>query len=154
MAYEVSIVREVSANPEKVWALITDLPRMGEWSPEATGGEWIEGASAAAVGAQFKGTNKTATHNWESIVTVDVCDAPRKFSFSLHAAGTHLCDWVYEIEPSTTGCQVTHAWVASPQWAGFEEAGIGEKISGVPKRAPHNLRSMEITLDNLIKAVK
>ena len=65
MAYEVSIVREVSANPEKVWALITDLPRMGEWSPEATGGEWIEGAAAAAVGAQFKGTNKTATHNWE-----------------------------------------------------------------------------------------
>lgn len=62
MAYEVSVVREVSASPEKVWALITDLPRMGEWSPKNTGGEWIEGASKAAVGAQFKGTNKSPTH--------------------------------------------------------------------------------------------
>lgn len=154
MAYEVSVVREVAASPEKVWALVTDLPRMGKWSPEAKGGEWIEGATKAAVGAQFKGNNKNGDNEWETIVTVDVCDAPRKFSFSLNVFDTHMCDWIYEIESTATGCRVTHAWVASPHWAGVEEAGIGEKISGVAKRAPHNLGNMEITLDNLVKAVK
>ena len=39
MTYAVSVVREVAASPEKVWALVTDLPRMGEWSPENQGGK-------------------------------------------------------------------------------------------------------------------
>jgi uncharacterized protein YndB with AHSA1/START domain len=36
---KVSVSRDVSATPEEVWKLITDLPRMGEWSPENKGGE-------------------------------------------------------------------------------------------------------------------
>ena len=31
----------------------------------------------------------------------------------------HLSDWVYEIEPTPSGCRVTHAWVEGPQWAEF-----------------------------------
>ena len=44
MTYKVAVVREVLASQEKVWSLVTDLPRMGEWSPENQGGEWLEGA--------------------------------------------------------------------------------------------------------------
>lgn len=58
MTYNVAVVREVSASPEKVWSLVTDLPRMGEWSPENLGGEWLDGATGAAVGAKFRGNNK------------------------------------------------------------------------------------------------
>jgi len=31
---------EIHASPEAVYALVSDLPRMGEWSPENIGGEW------------------------------------------------------------------------------------------------------------------
>ena len=152
MTYAVSVVRDVKASPENIWALVTDLSRMGEWSPESQGGEWIDGASCAAVGAKFKGNNLNGDKSWQAVVVVDVHDAPRKFVFSLNVSDMHLCDWVYEIEPTADGCRVTHAWVEGLQWAEF--APIGKNISGVDDRATHNLSNMEITLDNLLKAVK
>ena len=54
---DVSVERDIAAPPEKVWALISDVTRMGEWSPEARDGEWIKGATAPAVDARFKGRN-------------------------------------------------------------------------------------------------
>lgn len=151
MTYKVAVVREVAASPEKVWALVTDLPRMGEWSPENQGGEWLDGATCAVVGARFKGNNKNGDKSWQATVTVDVCDAPHKFVFSLKYKEMHLSDWVYEIEPLPIGCRVTHAWVEGPQWAEF--APLGKGISGVDDRASHNLRNMGVTLDNLLKAL-
>ncbi len=35
----------IAAAPERVWALVTDITRMGEWSPESTGGRWTRGAT-------------------------------------------------------------------------------------------------------------
>ena len=151
MTYKVAVVREVAASPEKVWALVTDLPRMGEWSPENQGGEWLDGATCAVVGARFKGNNKNGDKSWQATVSVDVCDAPHKFVFSLKYKEMHLSDWVYEIEPLPIGCRVTHAWVEGPQWAEF--APLGKGISGVDDRASHNLRNMGVTLDNLLKAL-
>ena len=151
MTYKVAVVREVLASQEKVWSLVTDLPRMGEWSPENQGGEWLEGATCAAVGAKFRGDNKNGDKSWQATVTVDVYDAPRKFVFSLKYKEMHLSDWVYEIEPTPSGCRVTHAWVEGPQWAEF--APLGKGISGVDDRASHNHRNMGVTLDNLVKAL-
>ena len=66
MTYNVAVVREVSASPEKVWSLVTDLPRMGEWAPENLGGEWLDGATCAAVGAKFRGNNKNGDKSWQA----------------------------------------------------------------------------------------
>ena len=152
MTYNVAVVREVSASPEKVWSLVTDLPRMGEWSPENLGGEWLDGASCAAVGAKFRGNNKNGDKSWQATVIVDVCDAPNKFVFVLNYKENHLCDWVFEIEPTASGSRVTHAWVAGTHWEQF--APFGKDISGVEDRATHNLRTMGVTLDNLVNALK
>ncbi|HBM56923.1 MAG TPA: SRPBCC family protein, partial [Acidimicrobiaceae bacterium] len=43
MTESVSVSREMAAPPEEVWALVSDLTRMGEWSPEAKGGRWAGG---------------------------------------------------------------------------------------------------------------
>src|SRR3954468_6506548 len=51
---DVSVSRDVPAPAERVWEMVSDLPRMGEWSPENEGGEWIGGATAAAPGAKFR----------------------------------------------------------------------------------------------------
>jgi uncharacterized protein YndB with AHSA1/START domain len=69
----VSVTKDISASPESIWALVTDLPRMGEWSPENRGGEWLKGATGPSVGARFKGkvyeieptaTGSRVTHSW------------------------------------------------------------------------------------------
>jgi carbon monoxide dehydrogenase subunit G len=49
----------VNAPPETVWAILANLDRMGEWSPECDRVEWLDGAeSPARVGARFKGWNR------------------------------------------------------------------------------------------------
>ena len=65
MTYAVSVVRDVKASPEDIWALVTDLSRMGEWSPESQGGEWVEGlqwAEFAPIGKNISGVDDRATH--------------------------------------------------------------------------------------------
>ena len=114
MTTPVSVSVEINAPVEKVWAMITDLPRMGEWSPENKGGEWMKGATTAAVGASFKGKNGNGKKNWSTSVKVNALEAPRKFSFGLMVFGKNWCDWVYELEPTTTGCRVTHS--VMPPW--------------------------------------
>ena len=38
----------VDAPPDVVWALVADLDRMGEWSPECYRVEWLDGAASTA----------------------------------------------------------------------------------------------------------
>ncbi len=151
MSNTVSVSREVSASPETVWNLVTDLPRMGEWSPENKGGEWAKGATGPAVGAKFKGHNSNGKKSWSTMVEVNAFDSPRKFSFGLMVFGKNWCDWVYEIEPTATGSRVTHSWI--DHRSGFG-AKLGKLVSGVSDRAEHNRKNMEVTLDNLVRAVE
>ena len=53
----------VGATPEAVFDLVSDLPRMGEWSPEAVGGEWKDGGNGA-VGDWFVGQNRAGEREW------------------------------------------------------------------------------------------
>jgi uncharacterized protein YndB with AHSA1/START domain len=147
----VSVTQDISAPAELVWALVTDLPRMGEWSPENLGGEWVKGATGAAVGARFKGRNRNGSKAWSTSVKVNVVDAPKKFSFALMALGKNWCDWVYEITPSGAGCTVTHSWI--DHRSKFADR-LGKLVSGVSDRAEHNRRNMEATLKNLKAAAE
>lgn len=147
----VSVTQDISAPAELVWALVTDLPRMGEWSPENLGGEWVKGATVAAVGARFKGRNKNGSKAWSTSVKVNEVDAPNKFSFALMALGKNWCDWVYEITPSGAGCTVTHSWI--DHRSTFANR-LGKLVSGVADRSEHNRRNMEATLKNLKAAAE
>ncbi len=131
--------------------MVTDLPRMGEWSPENQGGEWVKGASGPAVGAEFKGRNRNGKRQWSTVVKVNACEAPRKFSFGLMLLGRKWVDWVYEIEPTAAGCRVTHSWVDHRTKLMHK---MGVIVSGVADRAEHNRRNMEVTLGNLAKAAE
>lgn len=129
--------------------MVTDLPRMGEWSPENQGGEWMDNATGPAVGARFKGRNRNGKRSWATVVKVTECDPTRKFSFGLMLAGKNWCDWVYEIEPTATGCRVTHSWV---DHRGRIADVLGKLVSGVDDRASHNRRNMEATLEQIAAA--
>ena len=54
--FQVRVSVSVAAAPVDVYAVVSDLPRSGEWSAECQGGTWVEGA-AGEVGSVFRGVN-------------------------------------------------------------------------------------------------
>jgi hypothetical protein len=53
---QTEVVFVAQHEPEVMWDLITDVARIGEWSPECVGGRWLDDASPAP-GAQFEARN-------------------------------------------------------------------------------------------------
>jgi len=147
----VKVSREIEAPAEQVWAMIADVTRMGEWSPESVGGTWLGGASGPAPGAKFRGTNQNGAKKWDTMATVVDADPGRRFSFRVKAAGFKVAEWTYTFEPTTTGCLVTEIW--------FDQRGriakaLGKPVSGVGDRAAHNRAGMEQTLERLAAAAE
>jgi uncharacterized protein YndB with AHSA1/START domain len=95
----------VSAPPEKVYDLVSDVTRMGEWSPETVRCRWLDGASGPAVGARFKGTNRRGIMRWSTKPHVIAADAGREFAFvaSLVVVQREMTKWTYRFEPTADG---------------------------------------------------
>ena len=86
----------VEAPPEVLYALVADVTRMGEWSPETVRAEWVEGATAPVVGARFRGHNKRRA-GWKTTCTVTVAEPGRQFAFEVGKGETA---WRYSFAPS------------------------------------------------------
>ena len=76
----VSVTRDIAAPADVAWDLISDVTRMGEWSPETTSCQW-EGDGGAEVGATFSGDNTSGSHSWTTKCVVTVCEPGRTFAF-------------------------------------------------------------------------
>ena len=66
MVDRIEVAREIAATPEVVWALVSDLPRMGDWSPENDGGEWVKGATGPAVGGELDPAETTIAEGFQA----------------------------------------------------------------------------------------
>jgi uncharacterized protein YndB with AHSA1/START domain len=102
----------VDAPPEKVYAMISDVTRMGEWSPETYKCEWVEGATGPAVGARFKGSNKRGILRWSTKPTVKVADPGKEFTFETGNAGKEDTRWTYRFAPKDGGTELTESFEA------------------------------------------
>jgi uncharacterized protein YndB with AHSA1/START domain len=146
MSEQVTVTREIAAPAADVWALVSDLTRMGEWSPENRGGAWVKGATGPAPGARFKGENQNGDHSWSTDVTVVDCVPGERFSFLVTAGPFKIAEWSYDFEGTPAGCRVTESATERRNWLIKK---VGNKISGVADRDDHNRRNMEATLERL-----
>ena len=104
-----SVTVHMAASPEKVWALVSDVTRIGEFSPETFEAEWLDGASGPAVGAKFRGHVK---RNGRGPVYWTTCkvlasDVNRVFSFGVVMGDKVVNTWGYELAANGSGTDVT-----------------------------------------------
>jgi uncharacterized protein YndB with AHSA1/START domain len=97
----------IAAKPEQVWALVTDVAKMGRFSPSNTGAKWIMGASGPAEGARFIGFNKRGMARWPTTCKVIECEAPSRFAFQV---AENKMQWGWKIEPTESGETVLTQW--------------------------------------------
>jgi hypothetical protein len=99
----------VQAPAGTVYALVSDLPRMREWSPECTRVTW-SADSAAAVGARFVGHNRVGVVRWFTFGRVVAAEPGRRFAFTIHFGPIPISLWEYDFTPTDSGCEVTESW--------------------------------------------
>ena len=100
----------VAAAPLQLYELVADVTRMGEWSPECRGGEWLHGATGPAVGAEFLGHNKLGPRRWSTTSKVTAADPGREFAFSVVVRGREATRWRYRFEPEGSWTVVTESF--------------------------------------------
>ena len=95
-----------------VWDLVSDVTRIGSYSPETFEAEWLEGATGPVVGAKFRGhvkRNEKGPTYW-TICTVMVAEVGREFAFGVGTGDTPLNVWSYRLEPAGEGTDVTESF--------------------------------------------
>ncbi len=151
MAPWIEVSRDIAASPEAVYAAISDVTRMGEWSEECHTCEWHEGIDGPAVGATFDGHNRNGEHEWSTQGTVIEADPGRAFAFECSMFDFHFSSWGYRIEPTATGCRVTE-WSEDLRPESAME--FSKQTSGIDDRPARNRQTMSGTLDRLAAALE
>ena len=103
---------EIAAAPDRLYRLITDVTRMGEWSPECYRCTWLDGASAAVPGARFRGHNRLGRYRWQTTAVIKVAEADCLFAFTtIHdKTGREETAWRYELTPLPEGTRLTESY--------------------------------------------
>lgn len=151
---QVGVSADIAAPPEIVWRLVSDLNRMGEWSPECIGVSWVgspPGAAGPAVGAVFKGRNRSGIRRWSTKGTIVTADPNRRIAWDIAALGLPGARWGYSIEPTDAGCRVTESWEDK---RGAILSFLGPLATGIKDRAGHNEAGMRTTLERLKAAAE
>ena len=77
----------IARSADELYDMVSDVTRMGEWSPVCRACWWDEGESPR-VGAMFTGRNETPERTWETRSQVVVADRGREFVFEVQSTGT------------------------------------------------------------------
>ena len=151
MTPDIEVSRDIATAPSAVFAALTDITRMGEWSPETHSAEWNEGFDHAAVGAEYTGHNRNGDKEWSILARIVELVPDERFFFDCESRGFIFSKWGYAIEPTDSGCRVTeYSQNLIPEAARAGSASI----SGVADRLTHNRAGMEATLERLAAALE
>jgi Polyketide cyclase / dehydrase and lipid transport len=101
----------VIARPaDALYDMISDVTRMGEWSPICTACWWDEDAGPRE-GAWFTGRNELPERTWETRSQVVAAERGREFAFVVGGAWVR---WGYWFTPVSGGTELTESWEFLP----------------------------------------
>lgn len=145
----------VAAPPAEVYAVVADVTRMPELSPEIAACRWLNGATEPEVGARFEATNRAGARgkSWRNRPVVTIADPGREFAFSRTESFAGTVVWRYRFTREGTGTRVTESYevtrpVTRVGWF------IIEKVFGCPDRRGDLRSGMEATLQRLRAVVE
>lgn len=148
---EVTETARIEARADVLYSLVSDVTRMGSWSPENIGGRWLDGATGAAVGARFRGSNRRGWRRWSTTCTVVAAEPGRRFAFDVKVGVIPAARWSYELEPDGDATLVTERWTDHrPAWF----ARLAGRTMGIPDVRTHNRENIRQTLARLAAAAE
>jgi hypothetical protein len=133
----------IARSPEDLYDMVSDVTRMGEWSPICAACWWDEGGGPRA-GAWFTGRNETAERTWETRSLVEVADRGREFTFAVFGSRVR---WSYTFEPAGDGTRLTESWDFLPDGiASFHERYGADADAQIAERTEAAIKGIPVTL--------
>jgi Polyketide cyclase / dehydrase and lipid transport len=112
----------IARSPQALYDMVSDITRMGEWSPVCRACWWDDGASAR-VGAWFTGRNETPERGtWETRSQVVAAEPGREFAFAVNGTWVR---WGYTFTPADGGTLVSESWEFLPDGIAFFRQRFG-----------------------------
>ena len=110
MQHEANV--DIAATPQSIYAMVSDVTRMGEWSPENVGADWT-GGTPGAEGSTFEGHNRIGNREWSVPCTVTVAQPGECFEWVTRPddpEGPYV-RWTYRMAPNAVGgTSLTEVW--------------------------------------------
>ena len=132
---------------DRVWDLVSDVTRIGEFSPETFEAEWLGDATGPAVGARFRGhvrRNGRGPVYW-TLCTVAACVPGREFAFTVAGPGGKTVNtWRYQLDPAAGGTDVTESF----ELPATLMARLYWRVAG-SARGRANINGMRVTLEKM-----
>jgi len=149
----------IARAPAEVYAIISDVTRVGELSPVCKAGAWEDGAEVGAEGAWFTGHNEIGTYSWDTHCKVVRAVPGKEFTFINHGPGyeTELVRWSYTFEPDGAGTKVTEAWQVLPAYPDFVTSGdpnadVKTRIDGMAQMARDGMHNTLASLKRVAES--
>jgi carbon monoxide dehydrogenase subunit G len=143
----------INRAPADVYAIISDVTRIGELSPVCRSAAWDDPARAGSAGAWFTGHNEIGEITWDTHCQVVAAEPDREFTFVNHGrtGDVELVRWGFTFEPEGEGTMATESWQVLPAYPDFVLAGdpnadVATRIDGMAEMARDGIRE---TLANL-----
>ena len=134
----------ISAPAQLIWSMISDITRMGEWSPETTSAQWLEPATAPVAGARFKGTNKRRS-SWTTVAEVLTAAPSEEFTFRVGKRRPAI--WSYHLQADGNGTNVRESF--DVQRYGPMDRLMFRLTTGVKDRQADLVAACQVTLARL-----
>jgi uncharacterized protein YndB with AHSA1/START domain len=134
----------------QVFAAVTDITRMGEWSPECIGGRWVAPATGPAVGARFEGDNvakigPVTLKKWTTTSEITGYVPNQVFEFVAEEYTT----WRYQLEDRDGATSVTESF-SFPPYVGWQKLVYGvlaQRTKSMVKGAEQTLNRIKVALE-------
>ena len=139
----------IDRSPDQVWSALSDITRMGEWSPECIAGRWSGDATGPTLGAAFEGDNiakvgSRVVKRWTTTSVVTASEPGSVFEFLAEGYTT----WRYEFSAEGDGTRVTETFSYEPK--GFQ----GFMYDTVLRRRSMMTKGMQATLGRAKAAIE
>jgi hypothetical protein len=133
----------VARAPDEMYEMVSDVTRMGEWSPVCRACWWDEG-DGPHVGAWFTGRNETAERTWETRSQVVTALPGREFAWEVNDGRVR---WGYRFDAEHGGTRLTEFWAFLPAGiAWFHERYEAQAEAEIAQRSDAARRGIPDTL--------
>lgn len=132
--------------------MVSDITRMGAWSPVCKACWWDEGAGPE-VGSWFTGRNELPDRTWETRSEVVAAERGKEFAFVVNGSWTR---WGYAFRSVDGGTELTESWEFLPggeamfqdRFGADAEAQIAERLALARTGIPATLAAIKIDAES------